>query len=299
MSLDQVTLAIDDRAQIALSVIIGFAMFSVALGLTAEDFRRVAKRPGLVIYGVLLQIVGLQVLTFGLSFVLAPMPSLALGMMIVAACPGGNLSNLLTMAARGEAALSVSLTAITSLLAAITTPLGIVFWTSIHPATAELIDEIGFDRQQFLLQAVLVLGVPLLIGLLVRARFTALAIKLHRGCYRSSLAALSLFIIGAIVAHYDHLGLFLREVMPLVIVHNACALLFGYCGAWAVRARPAARRAFTFEIGIQNSGLGLVLILGHFPGLGGAALTTAGWGVWHLISGALLAWYWSRRPPAE
>lgn len=296
MPLDEITLTLGAGSQAGLAVILGFIMFSVALGLSAADFRRVARRPGVVVYGVVLQIIALPALTWLVARALAPAPSVALGMMVVAACPGGSMSNLLTVTARGDAALSVSLTAVSSVLATVTTPLNIVLWASLHPDTSALIRTIGLDRGAFLLQTALLLAVPLAAGMLVSARAPTLARKLHKPCHRLSLAALGLFIVAAVAGHRAHLPAFAVVILPVVIAHNALAIGLGHLGARVAGLPAIARRAFAFEIGIQNAGLGLVLVLGHFPGLGGAALVTAGWGIWHLISGLLLAGLWARRP---
>ena len=134
--LDDITLNLDAGARSSLSIILAMMMFSVGLGLSLDDFRRVLRRPAIVLFGTAVQVVALPALTFALTFLIAPTPSIALGMMVVAACPSGNASNVLTQAARGDAALSVSLTTLSSVLAVLTTPFNIVFWAGLHPRTA-------------------------------------------------------------------------------------------------------------------------------------------------------------------
>ncbi|WP_428267113.1 bile acid:sodium symporter family protein [Haliangium sp.] len=299
MHLDDVSLAIDPTAQTVLAVVLGFIMFGIGLGLVPDDFRRVARRPGIVLYGAGLQLLALPALTWVLSRMLAPTPSIALGMVIVAACPGGSMSNLLTVIARGDVALSVSLTALSSVSAAVLTPVGILLWGSLAPDTAAILSDVAIDRGRMLVQTALVLALPLAVGMFLAARTPRLARRLHKPCHRVSLLALVVFIAGALVGNRGHLDVFVVVIMPVVVVHNALALALGYLGARAARLPGPARRTFAFEIGIQNAGLGLVIILSQLPGLGGAALTVAGWGVWHLISGALLATIWSRRPPGR
>jgi len=295
MPLDEVRLSLDAGARLGLSLILAVVMFGVALGLRVADFRRTGRRPGALALGVALQLVALPALTWVLAG-LAPSPSIALGMMVVAACPGGNVSNFLTQVSRGDAALSVSLTAITSALAVVTTPLNIVVWASLRPDTSGLLRSVGLERGAFLAQTGLTLGVPLLAGMVLAARAPELAARLRRPCRGLSFAALAVFVVGAVIAHRGPLLAFGLTVMPVVIAHNALALGLGYFGAVAARQPDAVRRALTFEVGIQNSGLGLVILLAHFEGLGGAAVVTAGWGVWHLISGGALALVWARAP---
>ena len=297
--LDDVTLNLDAGARSGLSLILAMMMFSVGLGLRVLDFRRVLRRPGVILFGTLLQIVALPAFTFLLTFAIAPTASIALGMMVVAACPGGNASNVLTQTARGDAALSVSLTALSSALAVLTTPFNIVFWAGLHPGTAPLLSTIGLDRTAFLSETALTLGLPLTLGLLLAEQATKVATRLRKPLHTFSLLCLGGFIVGALVTNGSPLATAGWFIFPVLVVQDAMALALGYGSARLANLGDSARRAFTFETGIRNSGLGLVILLGHFKGLGGAALITAGWGVWHLISGGALAAWWSRRPPSS
>lgn len=296
--LDDVTLRIDPTAQAVLGLLLALILFAVALELTVEDFRRVARRPGPVWLGVGLQLLALPALTFLVAWALAPTPSIALGMMVVAACPGGSVSNFFTAEARGDVALSVSMTAITSVAAVLTTPGNVLLWASLHPETQALLGALGIDPVRFLGQTILLLGVPLLAGMAVRHRLPGWARRIQPPLRIASFAALGVFVLGAVAANGAYLGTFGAVVMPIVVGHNALALGLGWLGG---RLGPGfddrARRALTIEVGIQNSGLGLVLLLQQFAGLGGAALVTAGWGVWHLITGLGLSAFWRRRPP--
>ncbi len=295
--LDDVVLNLDAGARSGLSLILALMMFSVGLGLRTDDFRRVLRRPGVILFGTALQVLALPALTFLLTFLIAPTASIALGMMVVAACPGGNASNVLTQAARGDAALSVSLTALSSALAVLTTPFNIVFWAGLHPRTSSLLTTIGLDRGAFLSETALTLGLPLATGLLLAERATAFAGRIRKPLHTFSLLALGGFIVGALITNGSPLATAGWFIFPVLVIQDAMALLLGYSSARLAGLSGAAQRAFTFETGIRNSGLGLVILLGHFKGLGGAALITAGWGVWHLISGGMLAAFWSRREP--
>jgi BASS family bile acid:Na+ symporter len=295
--LDDVVLNLDTGARSGLSLILALMMFSVGLGLSVADFARVLRRPGIILFGTALQVIVLPALTFLLTFAIAPTASIALGMMVVAACPGGNASNVLTQAARGDAALSVSLTALSSALAVLTTPFNIVFWAGLHPNTAPLLSTIGLDRRAFLSETALTLGLPLLAGLAIAERATRLARRIRKPLHTLSLLALGGFIVGALVQNGGPLAKAGALIFPVLVIQDGMSLALGYVAARAAGLDTSAQRAFTFETGIRNSGLGLVILLGHFKGLGGAALITAGWGVWHLISGGALAAFWSRRAP--
>lgn len=298
-SLDDVTLNLDAGARAGLSIILALMMFSVGLGLTLDDFRRVLRRPGIILFGTVLQVAVLPGLTYLLACVVAPTPSIALGMMVVAACPSGNASNVLTQAAHGDTALSVSLTALASSLAVITTPFNIVFWSGLQPSTAHLMSAIGLDRGAFLSETALTLGLPLMTGLLLSEQASRAAERLRKPLHTFALLALGGFIVAALITNGAPLATAGWLIFPVLVVQDAMALGLGYAAARVAGLSDSARRAFTFETGIRNSGLGLVILLGHFKGLGGAALITAGWGVWHLISGGALAAWWSSRPPVR
>ena len=296
--LDDVTLNLGAESRTGLSLILALMMFSVGLGLSFEDFRRVLKRPGVILFGTLLQVAALPALTFVLASFVAPTPSIALGMMVVAACPGGNASNVLTQAARGDAALSVSLTALSSALAVLTTPFNIVFWAGLHPRTSSLLTTIGLDRGAFLTETAITLAAPLTSGLLLAESAPSIATKIRKPLHTLALVALGGFIVGALLTNGGPLAAAGSLIFPVLVLQDAMALALGYAGARVARLSEESRRAFTFETGIRNSGLGLVILLGQFKGLGGAALIIAGWGVWHLISGGALAAWWSRHPPS-
>lgn len=294
-SIDAVTLDLSRTATSGLGWILAFLMFSVGLSLRLDDFRRVAARPGVVAWGATVQIVLLPAGTFLLTFALTDVPSIALGMMVVAACPSGNSSNVLTQAARGDTALSVTLTALVSALAVLTTPFNILFWSGIHPETRGIMAAVGLDRGAFLLETVTTLGIPLALGVGVAERATRFAGRAQRPLHSLSLLILVAFIAGALAQNGSTLVATAAVIFPALIVQDALALAFGYGTGVVARLDEGGRRAFTFETGIRNVGLGLVILLEHFRGLGGAMLIVAGWGVWHLVSGGLLAAFWATR----
>lgn len=292
--IDAVALDLSRAAASGLGWILAFLMFSVGLSLKLDDFRRVATRPWVVAWGAAVQIVLLPAGTFLLTFVLTDTPSIALGMMVVAACPSGNSSNVLTQAARGDTALSVTLTALVSALAVLTTPFNILFWTGLHPDTRGLMAAVGLDRQAFLLETVTTLGIPLAIGVWMAERLPRFAARAQKPLHSLSLLILVGFIAGALAQNGGPLAATAAVIFPVLVIQDALALLLGYATGALARLDAAGRRAFTFETGIRNVGLGLVILLEHFRGLGGALLIVAGWGVWHLISGGILATAWAR-----
>jgi bile acid:Na+ symporter, BASS family len=293
-SFDAVLIQIDATGQLILGAVLALIMFGVALDLRFADFADVLKRPLAPLSGLAVQLVVLPAVTWAITMIMQPPPSVALGMMVVAACPGGNLSNLITHMARGNTALSVSMTGISSLLAVVTTPLNIVFWASLNPATAVLLRQVSVEPVGFIGSTVLMLGLPMLAGMLAVRHLPRLAARLRRPFQILSFLFLIAFILGTTAANGKHFITFL-QVLPLVILHNAVAILLGWLAAKVWRLSDYDTRAMTIEVSMHNSGLGLALILNHFDALGGAALIAAGWGVWHIVSGWALAAWWKRK----
>ncbi len=295
--IDLVSLNFNPQSLWALNAIIGLVMFGVALDLRVSDFRGALTSPKPVLIGLAAQFVLLPAVTFLLVLVLRPMPSIALGMMLVAACPGGNVSNFLAHYARGNTALSVTMTAISTAVAVVMTPLNLSLWGGLYGPTDAILKSVALDPLDMLLAVFLLLGLPMLLGMGTAYRFPALAARLHRPMKRFSLFVFALFVLGALAANWRYFLDYIGFVLFAVIAHNALALATGYFAARAGGLGERDRRAVSIEVGIQNSALGLILIFNFFDGLGGMAIITAAWGIWHLISGLTLASIWSRRPP--
>ena len=295
--IDEILLNISSTGQLALGLVLALIMYGVALDLRVGDFVDVFKRPLAPLSGLVAQLVFLPAITWAITMLLQPRPSIALGMMVVAACPGGNISNLITHMARGNTALSVSMTGISSLLATITTPLNILFWAGLNPATAALLRQVSVEPVSFIGSTLLLLGVPMVAGLLTVRHLPALADRLRRPLQILSFVFLIGFILAATITNWRYIGVFTTAVLPFVVLHNAIAVALGWGVAKVLSLSDYNTRALTIEVSMHNSGLGLALILTQFDGLGGAALVAAGWGVWHLVSGWVLAAWWKRRDP--
>lgn len=287
-ALDQIRIVLDPVGQVGVAIALMLVMFSVALGLSGRDFRLLGEEPRLFFGGVATQILGLPLLTFLIINVIQLPASIALGMIVVACCPGGAVSNLLTYLARGNVAYSVSLTATSSVLAALLTPASILFWSQLYEPTSVLLQTINVSPAIFLVQTTALLIVPLVLGMLVAARAPDIAEKIRR---RTALTG-ALVLGGVIVYGTIYFFPVLFPVLPLIgsvaIAHNALAFLLGAAAGAVMGAERPVRRALTFEVGIQNSGLAIVILLGQLEGLGGAAAIAAIWGVWHLIAGGFI-----------
>jgi BASS family bile acid:Na+ symporter len=229
--------------------------------------------------------------------IIQPTPSIGLGMLLVASCPAGHVSNFLTHYSRGNTALSVSVSATSTLLALIMTPLNFAFWGNLHPLTHDLMREFRVSPADMLAVIFLLLGLPLALGLWLAQAKPTLAHKLQKPMKIFSLIALASFILGALGANFKYFMEYIHLVLGVVFMHNLLALVTGYGLSSLIGLKEFDRRAITFEMGIQNSGLGLILIFDFFDGLGGMAIITAWWGVWHIVAGMALATFWRRRDP--
>lgn len=297
--IDQFQLELGSGSEIGMMLVLAVMMFSVALSLRVQHFAFFRTHPSLYFSGVAAQLIGLPLVTLTLCYLLQPLPSVALGMILISCCPGGNVSNLLVLLARGNTALSVSLTATSSLAAAVITPLAIVFWCSLYPPTAQLLTEIDFDKGSFLIQTTLILAVPLILGMLLARWFNSFAQRIQKPLVVLSSLGLLLIIIGASIKYIDQFIILGVGLFGLVLIHNACAYLTGFTAARLVRADGPSTRALTFEVGIQNSGLGIVILLTQLGGLGGAAAVAGLWGTWHIVAGLTLVYFFRRWSNAE
>ena len=277
-----------------LNVILAFMMFGVSLSLTGEDFRRVLKRPDAPIVGLLAQFVLLPAATCLTTWFFEVEPEMALGMILVASCPGGSFSNIMTWLARANVAVSVSMTAISSLVAMVMTPFNFALYGWLNPHTRSMLTDIQLDSMNILILVALVLGLPLLVGMMTGKLFPRFAARAEKPMRVITLLVLLLFV-G--VAFGNNMEVFLAtadRIVILVVLQNLLALGMGAFAGGLTGLPRQDRRAITMEVGIQNSGLGLAILFTFFPQASGMILIAAFWGVWHLISGLLLAWWWSR-----
>lgn len=294
--LDSVQINFDNEALWTMNVVLAFVMFGIALDISIKDFKMLWSNPKPIMVGVLSQFLLLPILTFLLVYVIEPIPSIAMGMFMVAACPGGNISNFITHLSGGNAALSVCLTAIATLLAIVMTPLNFQFWGSIYEPTSKILETVAVSPIEMVKLVSLLLGIPLVLGMLINFWSPNLAKKLA-GVLK--VVSLLFFIALIFIALYRNREIFLEYVLYvfwIVVTHNILAFSTGFSISKLFGLSPKNIRSITIETGIQNSGLGLLLIFTFFDGLGGMALLAAFWGVWHIVSGLLLASFWGYRP---
>jgi BASS family bile acid:Na+ symporter len=189
------------------------------------------------------------------------------------------------------------MTAFSTVGALFFTPFNASLWGSLNPATATILREIAIDPLEMFLAVAILLVIPAILGMTVARRFPAFAARARRPFRILSLGVFVAFVVLALAANWDYFLRYTNRVMLAVFLLNALGFAIGYFAAGAARLSQADRRAVSIETGIQNSGLGLILIFNFFGGLGGMAITAAWWGTWHILAGLTVAGWWRRRAP--
>ncbi len=297
---------------IALNIVLAVVMFGVALGIKPKTFVDILKSPKSVLIGILCQLLLLPALTFLLTITFKNWltPMISLGMILVASCPGGNISNFITSLSRGNTELSVSLTAFNTAACVFTTPLNFAFWGNMYINFAGkrdmVLPELHIPLSDVFTTIVILLGIPLILGVLCSQYLPKVAKALKKPMQYLSIA---FFVAMVLIAFGGNFGVFIKciqYIFLIVLVHNLLALGIGFATSTLFKTGYKDRRTITIETGIQNSGLGLALLLNPnifnpeiWANNGGMLVITAWWGVWHIISGLTLAWIWRARGRKE
>jgi len=295
IDIDSIKINFDSNGLWLLNIAIAIIMFGVALGITIDDFKRLLKNPKILFVGVLSQFILLPAFTFLAILIIKPHPSFALGMMMIAACPGGNVSNFFSKMAGGNAALSVSLTAFATLTCIVMTPFNLQFWGSLYEPTNIILKSVELNWIDLLKLVSLILGIPLILGMLIKQYHSEMAEKIEKLLKPISMTVFILLIFVAFSQNLEVFVSYIHYVLFLVIFHNIFAFIIGFYTAKAFGLNEADTKTISMETGIQNGGLGLLLIFGFFDGLGGMALLAAFWGIWDVFSGMALATFWGRK----
>jgi BASS family bile acid:Na+ symporter len=308
--LDNVRLNFSSEGLFVLNITLAFIMFGVALEIKAEHFKNIWKNKRLPFIGFLAQFLMLPAITFFLIVALNRVitPTIAMGMILVASCPGGNISNFISLLAKGNAALSVTLTAIATLFAIVLTPFNFLLWGGFytnfvsHIDSGTLLRPLEIQPAQVFQTVFILLGIPLICGMLFNHFFPMITAAIKKYVKSISLLIFAAIVVMAFMNNYDSFVKYIKYIFILVLAHNALGLLSGYVFAGLTKCGEADRRTITIETGIQNSGLALVLLFNPriFPAdlaNGGMAFIAAWWGIWHIIAGLTIAAYWARRAP--
>ena len=280
--------------QIVLSVVLATMVFSVALELQLDDFLRVARSPKAVVVGLVPQFILLPVATWAATLVLDLPPNVEAAMILVAACPGGSLSNVVTHFGRGNTALSVSISAVASLIALFATPFNFSWMVATNPATAGWLQTLNIDPSDIWISLFALLALPLALGLTLTRRLPDFSARIRKPLGNFSLIALLAFIVLGLIKERQLLTMGLLPTLGLVVAHNAIGLLMGWLTSGVMGLRTADRRAVTIEGGMQNAGLALGIIAVQFNADLGMVIIASLWGIWHIVSGMSLALLWRR-----
>ena len=307
--LDSIRLVFDAKGLIALNITLGIIMFGIALGIKLSNFKKIVTMPKPVIVGVVSQFILLPAVSFLLVILLKDYVTqgVALGIILVAACPGGNISNFISSLAKGNVELSVSLTAISTLLAVFMTPLNFAFWGGLYidfsnaQAASDLLKPLSIDKVEMFMSVFMLLGIPIVLGMLFSWKFPVLTKKIVKPIQTISIVVFMSFVVIAFIKNYEYFIDYIAWVMVIVLIHNAVALLSGFSISSVFGVKRRNRRSITIETGIQNSGLALVLLFNQnifdpdLP-LGGMMFIAAWWGIWHIVSGLGLAVFLNKVP---
>lgn len=308
--LDHVRLNFSPSGVHFLNIALAFIMFGVALDINVHNFKALLARPYSIVTGVIAQFILLPAFTFLVVLVIGPTPTVALGMILVAACPGGNISNFMSAMAKGNIALSISLTAIATLSALVMTPFNFSLWGDFyvhfynHKEADALLRPLEINKEQMFYTVSILLGLPVAFGLFISHRFPMFTQGIKKYIKTGSILFFMVLVVLMLGANWDHFKKYVGLVFVIVLIHNALALGVGYGFSTLMRRPRIDRRAITLETGIQNSGLALALMFNPkiFPPeleLGGMTIIAAWWGIWHIISGLIIASLWSKKKIAK
>lgn len=263
--------------------LLGVVMFGMGLTLSTAEVKEVLRRPKDVLLGVLAQFVIMPLVAYGLAIALRLPPEVAVGVILVGSCPGGTASNVMTYLARGDVALSVAITSVTTLLAPLVTP-GLVLlfasqWVPVDPLT-------------MFWSIVKVVIIPIVLGLIVKVLFKRQAEASVKALPLVSVVAIVLIVAAVVAGSKEHIATSGLLIFAVVILHNALGLLLGFLAAKLFKFNLSKQKTLSIEVGMQNSGLGAAIAVAHFSPL--AAVPSALFSVWHNISGSLVATLFAR-----
>lgn len=298
--LDTLSINFNRTGNWLLLLFMAVVMYGVALGLKPQFFRGVFNRPRALFIGLVSQWLVLPFMTFLLCVILRSYipPMVAMGLILVAACPGGAVSNFMSSYSKGNAELSVLMSTVSTLAAPIFTPINYAIWGGLYvkymdSRAGDVLRTLQVPPIQIAITVILIIGIPVLLGL-ITVKFAPDASAKLKELMRY--VSIVVFVGVAVMMVSQNIILFkeyIGYIFIIVLIHNLLGFGIGYTAATIGKTPVKDRRSVTFEVGIQNSGLGLLLLFntGIFPpevAKGGMVFVTAWWGVWHIVSGLIL-----------
>lgn len=308
-ALDSVSLNLGGGAGVVMSIVLGLIMFGIALGISKETLKNVFLKPKSLLTGMALQWIGLPLVTFLIIMLIHRWitPMVALGMILVASCPGGNISNFISSLSKGNTELSIGMTAVSTVFAPVITPLNFWAWGNAYLKFARLSDvlvipQIEIPFGEVFKTVFVILGIPIVLGMLFAHYLPGITAKIKKPFSVFSIIVFIAMVLGMFIPNWQLFLKYIFYIFLLVLLHNSLAFGTGYLGSRLMKLPLADRKSITIEVGIQNSGLGLTMLLN--PAIfepqmwnneqtgvmyGGMLFVTAWWAIWHIISGLGLA----------
>ncbi len=271
-----------------ITILLGVVMFGMGLTLKPVDFKLVLQKPLPVITGVLAQFIIMPLGAFVIAYVMGLPNELAAGLVLLGSVPGGTASNVMVYLAKGNLALSVAMTSLSTLLAPLATPLILLALAG---------QWLPVDPYAMFLSIVQVIIIPITLGLVLKKVFPGTVEKSLNVIPLISVAAIIIIVSAVVSANVGNIATSGMLVFSAVILHNIFGLALGYGTGVMMKLDESKRRAISIEVGMQNSGLGVALATAHFGPL--AALPSVIAAVWHNISGPIIATYWSKKTVNE
>lgn len=293
--IDQAGFNLSPTAGVAVAFMVGFLVFAVALDLKWEQFRPILRSPKAPVIGLVGQFVILPAVAFLVGLTVVDRPSVALGLLLVASCPGGALSNYFTAVAKGNVATSISMTAASTIFCVLVTPLVFGFWGSLNPATAALLHGIDIDAKRVVMVLMIMVIIPVTLGMRICAKRPTLAANMRTWVRRVSMMVFATVVAAVLGMNVTLLLSYAAEALVPVLLTFTLAAGLGWVLARFAGLGRAERRAVTLEVAMQNVGLALGTAVAFFPSVAGVAVTGALWGVVHITRGFALAIGWARR----
>jgi bile acid:Na+ symporter, BASS family len=267
-----------------ISILLGIVMFGMGMTLSLEDFSEVVRHPKSVVIGVVSQFLLMPLIAYGLAKGLNLPPEIAIGVILVGACPGGTASNVMTFLAKGNTALSVAVTTVSTLLAPLLTPAIIYFLAR---------EWLEVSASSMFMSVIKIVLLPIILGLIVQLFLKEQAKKTVDLLPLVSVVAIVLIMAAVVAGSKEKIVESGLLIFAVVILHNGFGYLIGFFIAKLFKLPYNDQKAISIEVGMQNSGLGAALAAAHFNPI--AAVPSAIFSFWHNISGPLLATYWAQK----
>jgi BASS family bile acid:Na+ symporter len=287
---EEIVIKFSQEGLVLLNYCLAFIMFGIALDVKPQHFKSVFNTPKKLLVGLVSQWILLPIITLALVWIIKPSFGIAAGMILVAASPGGNVSNYFVHLGKGNVPLSITLTSISTLCAVFVMPLN--FWLYGNLSPYNFGEKFNLSFNDLLLTLVNLILIPLIFGMFLNFKFPQSVLKVKRGISVLSMIIFIGFVVIAFASNFDAFLMHISKIIAIVTIHNGLAYLGGFLFASIFLKSAADRKTISLETGLQNTGLSLLVIFTFFNGDGGMALVAAWWGIWHLISGFTLSKFW-------